>query len=597
MDNSNEASSSLSFVSSPHLSNGSSNNQNLSSSTNNEHVANIEIVSLNKLSGSLEKLLLSDVDYDYCDAEIVVEEIPVGIHRCILASRSQYFHELFKKEKDGEVKEGKGKGKPRYHMKDLVAYGSVGYEAFIVFLHYLYTGKLKAPPTEVTTCVDEACIHDACRPAIDYALELMYASSNFKMKELILLFQRFLLNFVDKALVEDVLPILMAAHHCTLDQLLSPCIQRVARSDMDIISLERELPHEVVTEIKSLRVQSLPESSPDAMEVEPVNVNVNDKSVRKILKALDSDDVELLKLLLDESSVTLDDACALHYACAHCDSKVVQEVLTLGLADILLKNPRGYTVLHVAARRKDPSILVALLKKGACASETTLDGQTALSICQRLTRRKDYHEKTVQGKESHKDRLCVDVLEREMRRNSMSVNMEVLSQLTADDLHMRLDYLENRVAFAKLFFPSEAKVAIENAEADSTSLYATSPLLKGNIKEVDLNETPSVRTRKLQLRLQSLVKTVENGRRFFPHCSEVLDKFLEDDMPDVFVLEKGTEEEQRTKKARFMELKDEVQKAFHKDMAENNHSGFQSSLSSTSSTTRRESLNHKMRRK
>jgi regulatory protein NPR1 len=78
-------------------------------------------------------------------------------------------------------------------MKDLVAYGSVGYEAFIVFLHYLYTGKLKAPPTEVTTCVDEACIHDACRPAIDYALELMYASSNFKMKELVLLFQVYIL--------------------------------------------------------------------------------------------------------------------------------------------------------------------------------------------------------------------------------------------------------------------------------------------------------------------------------------------------------------------------------------------------------------------
>lgn len=252
--------------------------------------------------------------------------------------------------------------------------------------------------------------------------------------------QRYLLNFVDKALVEDVIPILMTAHHCQLDQLLSQCIQRVARSDLDIISLEKELPHDAVTEIKLIRVQSLPELAPDAMEVEPVK----DKSIRKILKALDSDDVELLKLLLDESSVTLDDAYALHYACAYCDSKVVQEVLSLGLADILLKNPRGYTVLHVAARRKDPSILVALLKKGACASETTLDGQTALSICQRLTRRKDYHVKTVQGKESHKDRLCVDVLEREMRRNSMVVNMSVLSQLTADDLFMRLDYLENR---------------------------------------------------------------------------------------------------------------------------------------------------------
>lgn len=253
--------------------------------------------------------------------------------------------------------------------------------------------------------------------------------------------QRHLLNFVDKALVEDVIHILLAAHHYQLNQLLSPCIQRVARSDLDDISLEKELPHEVVTEIKSLRVQSPPESTtPDAMEVE----SVNDKSIKRILKALDSDDVELLMLLLEESSVTLDDAYALHYACAYCDSKVVQEVLTLGLADILLKNHRGHTVLHVAARRRDPSILVALLTKGACASETTRDGQTALSICQRLTRRKDYHEKTVQCKESHKDRLCVDVLQREMRRSSMSVNMSVLSQLSADDLHMRLDYLENR---------------------------------------------------------------------------------------------------------------------------------------------------------
>ena len=41
------------------------------------------------------------------------------------------------------------------------------------------------------------------------------------------------------------------------------------------------------------------------------------KRVRRIHKALDSDDVELLKLLLDESNVTLDDAYALHYAAAY----------------------------------------------------------------------------------------------------------------------------------------------------------------------------------------------------------------------------------------------------------------------------------------
>ncbi|KAF7815691.1 regulatory protein NPR3-like [Senna tora] len=571
MDNANEASSSLSFASS-YLSNGSS-NHNPSASTSNEHVANLENLSLSRLSGSLEKLLI-DTGYDYSDAEIVVEDIPVGVHRCILASRSQFFHELFKKGNDCSVKEGK----PRYLMSDLVPYGAVGHEAFLVFLHYLYTGKLKASPSEVSTCVDEACAHDACRPAINYALELMYASATFQMKELVLLVQRRLLNFVEKALVEDVIPILLAAFHCQLNQLLSHCIQRVVRSDLDNTTLDRELPYEVFSEIKSLRVKSLPESSLEAMEVE----DPTEKSIRRIHKALDSDDVELMKLLLNESSVTLDDAYALHYACAYCDSKIVQEVLNMGLADINRRNPRGYTVLHVAARRKEPTILVALLNKGAGVLDTTSDGQTAVAISRRLTRPKDYNEIAVQGKESNKDKLCVDVLEREMRRNSMSVNASVSSQLTADDLHMRLDYLENRVAFARLLFPAEAKVAMENAEADS---------------EVDLNETPSARTRKLQSRLHALQKTVENGRRFFPHCSEVLDKFLEDDIPDVFFLDKGSEDEQRMKKSRFMELKDDVQKAFHKDMAENNGSGFSSTVSSSSSSSPRKGLSQRLRKK
>src|ERR1044072_2495384 len=84
------------------------------------------------------------------------------------------------------------------------------------------------------------------------------------------------------------------------------------------------------------------------------------------------------------------------------------------------------------------------------------------------------------------------------------------------------------------------------------------------------------------------LSTVENVRHFFPHCSEVLDMFMEDenDMPDVFFLEEGTEE-QKGKKARFTELKDEVQTAFHSDMAaEADHSGFSSSVSSSSSSTR-----------
>lgn len=79
-----------------------------------------------------------------------------------------------------------------------------------------------------------------------------------------------------------------------------------------------------------------------------------------------------------------------------------------------------------------------------------------------------------------------------------------------------------------------------------------------------------------------VVVAVEMGRRYFPHCSEVLDKFMEDDLPDLFYLEKGTQEEQRIKRTRFMELKDDVHKAFSKDKAEFSLSGISSSSSSSS---------------
>ncbi|RVW31005.1 Regulatory protein NPR3 [Vitis vinifera] len=87
---------------------------------------------------------------DYSDAEIIVEGIPVGVHRCILAARSRFFYDLFKREKSSSEKDGK----PRYCMSDFLPYGKVGYEAFLIFLSYLYTGKLKASPLEVSTCVD-----------------------------------------------------------------------------------------------------------------------------------------------------------------------------------------------------------------------------------------------------------------------------------------------------------------------------------------------------------------------------------------------------------------------------------------------------------
>jgi len=55
-----------------------------------------------------------------------------------------------------------------------------------------------------------------------------------------------LLNFVDKTLVEDVIPILQVASHSEMTQVLEKCVQRIARSDFDDIALDKELAPEAV---------------------------------------------------------------------------------------------------------------------------------------------------------------------------------------------------------------------------------------------------------------------------------------------------------------------------------------------------------------
>ncbi|CAN4080328.1 unnamed protein product [Withania somnifera] len=550
MANSAEPSSSISFTSTSNTSIGI--DQNTCAFGGTETGTSYEIISLNKLSNNLEQLL-SDSSSDFSDAEIVVEGVSIGVHRCILAARSNSFRDLFRKEKRNCGKEGK----PSYSVIDILPYGKIGYEAFHTFLSYLYSGKLKHFPPEASTCVDTLCAHDSCRPAINFHVELMYASFVFQVPELVSLFLGRLINFVRKAHVEDVIPILGVASRCQLSELLTHCVDRVASSDLESTCIEKEVPFKVAESIKQLRLKC-PVDESKVLPVDPLH----EKRKNRIYKALDSDDVELVKLLLYESDISLDGAYALHYAVAYCDPKVVTEILGLGVANVNLRNTRGYTVLHVAAMRKEPSIIVSLLTKGAHASEVTLDGQSAVSICRRLTRPKEYHAKTEQGQEANKDRVCIDVLEREMRRNPMA----------GDAL------FSPPLAFARLFFPLEAKLAMEIANAETTAEFAdhlASKVSSGNLREVDLNETPIMQKERLS-------KTVELGKRYFPHCSQVLDKFMEDDLHDLFFLEKGTPEEQKIKRRRFKELKDDVQRAFNKDKAGLHCSGLSSSSSSTS---------------
>ncbi|KAI4365251.1 hypothetical protein MLD38_021250 [Melastoma candidum] len=188
--------------------------------------------------------------------------------------------------------------------------------------------------------------------------------------------------------------------------------------------------------------------------------------------------------------------------------------------------------------------------------ELTLDGQSAISICRRLTRPKDYYATGEQGQEVNKDKLCINVLEREMQRDPFSVDDSVAAPIT-----LRLRNCSFRLA-----------------HAERTYEFAGLSKRKGssrNLRDVDLNETPITQNKQLRSRMEALQRTVEMGMWYFPNCSEVLDKFMEDDLLDLCFLNKGMTDKQSIMTSRYVELKEDVQKAFSKDKAELNQSGLQ----------------------
>ena len=246
------------------------------------------------------------------------------------------------------------------------------------------------------------------------------------------------MDILDKVSADDILVVLSVAEMCgnACESLQGRCIDIIVKLNLDVTTLDKSLPQHIVKYIIDTRkVLGL---------TEPAYVEFPDKHVKRIHRALESDDVELVRMLLKEGHTSLDGACALHYAVAYCDAKTTTELLDLALADVNLRNLRGYTVLHVAAMRKEPKIIVSLLTKGAHPSDMTPDGKKAVQIAKRLTKHVDFYEPTEQGKASPKDRLCIEILEQAERREPLLGEGAVSLAKAGDDLRMKLLYLENR---------------------------------------------------------------------------------------------------------------------------------------------------------
>ncbi|CAN6563775.1 unnamed protein product [Malus baccata var. baccata] len=569
------------------VSNSHSNSSNISCIAVPHNRPPPDISALARLSDNLESIVDS-TDFDYFpDAKIVVNagrEVPV--HRCVLSARSSFFKNVFsaKDRESSAAASSSSVAAPRFELKELAKEYDVGLYALLAVLGYLYSGKLKSLPKGVCVCVDDACAHVACRPVVDFMVEVLYASATFQISELVSLYQRHLLDILEKVAIDDILVVLYVANMCgkACERLAGRCVEMIVKSDADVVTLDKALPQHSVKQIIDSRL-ALGLDRPQQFNSSASTSDFPDKHTKRIHRALDSDDVELVRMLLKEGNTNLDDAFVLHYAVAYCDAKTTTELLDLGIADVNRRNPRGYTVLHVAAMRKEPKIIVSLLTKGACPSDLTLDGRKAVQITKRLTRAADFFKSNDEGKSSSNDRLCIEILEQAERRDPLLGEASLSLAMAGDDLRMKLLYLENRVGLARYLFPMEAKVVMDITQIDGDASEFTKDLASSQRMTVDLNEAPFKIKEEHLSRLQALSRAVEIGKRFFPRCSELLNSIMDGvDISQIQYTGNDTPELRLTKKRRYMELQEVLSQAFDKDKEEFDRSGIPSSSSSTS---------------
>uniref|UniRef100_J3L7U1 C2HC NPR-type domain-containing protein n=1 Tax=Oryza brachyantha TaxID=4533 RepID=J3L7U1_ORYBR len=291
---------------------------------------------------------------------------------------------------------------------------------------FLYSGQVSLVPQKGEPrpgCGERGCWHTHCAAAVDLALDTLAAARSFGVEELALLTQKQLAGMVEKASIEDVMKVLMASRKQDLHQLWTTCSHLVAKSGLPPEVLAKHLPIDVVAKIDELRLKSMSRRSPFLSHhhphhpagIEAPTAELDDHhKIRRMRRALDSSDVELVKLMVMGEGLNLDEALALHYAVENCSREVVKALLELGAADVNHPaGPAGKTPLHVAAEMVCPDMVAVLLDHHADPNVRTVDGVTPLDILRTLT--SDFLFKgAVPGLahiEPNKLRLCLELVQ------------------------------------------------------------------------------------------------------------------------------------------------------------------------------------------
>lgn len=381
---------------------------------------------------SLDYLNLLINGQAFSDVTFNVEGRLVHAHRCILAARSLFFRKFFcgPDPPAGLDPGGSRMGSaaavlatsPRGGNSHVIPVNSVGYEVFLLVLQFLYSGQVSIVPQKHEprpNCGERGCWHTHCTSAVDLALDTLAAARSFGVEQLALLTQKQLASMVEKASIEDVMKVLIASRKQDMHQLWTTCSHLVAKSGLPPEVLAKHLPIDVVAKIEELRLKSsLARRSlmPHHHHHQDIGAaaDLEDQKIRRMRRALDSSDVELVKLMVMGEGLNLDEALALHYAVENCSREVVKALLELGAADVNYPaGPAGKTPLHIAAEMVSPDMVAVLLDHHADPNVRTVDGVTPLDVLRTLT--SDFLFKgAVPGLthiEPNKLRLCLELVQ------------------------------------------------------------------------------------------------------------------------------------------------------------------------------------------
>ncbi|URE01602.1 hypothetical protein MUK42_20806, partial [Musa troglodytarum] len=378
---------------------------------------------------SLDYLNLLINGQAFSDVTFSVEGRLVHAHRCILAARSLFFRRFFcgtDPPSPGLLSSPRGgAASPGAAGGAVIPVNSVSYEVFLLMLQFLYSGQVSVVPQKHEPrpgCGERGCWHTHCTAAVDLALDTLTAARSFGVKQLEQITEKQLASMAEKASIEDVMKVLMTSRQQDMQQLWTTCSHLVAKSGLPAEVLAKHLPIDVVGRIEELRLKSsLARRSSfvahhHQIDVAGSSADLEDHhhKIRRMRRALDSSDVELVKLMVMGEGLNLDDALALHYAVENCSREVVKALLELGAADVNSPaGPTGKTPLHIAAEMVCPDMVAVLLDHHADPNVRTVDGVTPLDILRTLT--SDFLFKGAVPGLSHiepnKLRLCLELVQ------------------------------------------------------------------------------------------------------------------------------------------------------------------------------------------